>query len=244
MIRLVHAELIKLRTVRSTPGTVVAGLAVAGLLGAANAAVAIDTGTPALGSASFVEDVVAVSAVPAVLALVLGVLLSAGEHQHGTITTTFLATPDRQRVATAKAAAAAIAGAALAGVMSIAALLATLPAVLAEGAGLHADADVVLALAGLLGASALLGAGGTLLGMLVRSQVASVVGIAAWGLIVESVLSIVIGPGLQRWLPGGATNALTGNGERSMWVAAAVLAAWVGAIAVVAIPVVQRRDVD
>ena len=244
MIRLVHAELTKLRTVRSTTTTVAVGSAIAALIGAANASIAGDPAAPALGSAAFVEDVVAVSAVPAVLALLLGVLLSAGEFQHGTITTTFLANPRRGQIVAAKTAAAAVAGVLLAAVMSIAALLAALPAVVADGAQLRADADVALAIVGLLGASALLGSGGALLGMLVRSQVATVVGIAAWVLVVEAVLSIVVGEGLQRWLPGGAASALTGNGVLSMGGAAAVLVAWIAATAVITVPVVARRDVD
>jgi ABC-2 type transport system permease protein len=243
--RLVHAELVKLRTTRSTTSTVLAGLAIAGLLGAVNAAIADEPGSAALGSSGFVEDVVAVSAVPAVFALLLGVLLSAGEYQHGTITTTFLVTARRQRVVAAKAVAAAIAGVVVAAAMAVVALLAALPAVLAEGASLHVlDADVGLAVVGLLGASALLGTGGALLGMLVRSQVATVVGIAAWVLIVESVLSIVVGEGLHRWLPGGAASALTGNGDLPMWGAAGILVAWIAAAAVVTVPVVTHRDVD
>ena len=245
MIRLVHAELTKLRTIRSTTSTALAGLGIAGLLGAANASIAGEPGAAALGSSAFVEDVVAVSAVPAVFALLLGVLLSAGEYQHGTITTTFLATARRDRVVAAKAIAASVAGVVVAAAMATVALLAALPAVVADGASLRVlDADVGLTVVGLLGASALLGTGGALLGMLVRSQVATVVGIAAWALVVESVLSIVVGQGLHRWLPGGAASALTGNGNLPMWGAAAVLAAWIAATALVTVPAVMHRDVD
>ena len=97
MNRLVRTELLKLRTTRTTVVLVVAGLGFAALLGFVNAAVAGDPGAPALGSAAFVEDVLGVSAIPAVVALLIGVLLSAGEYQHGTITSTFLATPRRER---------------------------------------------------------------------------------------------------------------------------------------------------
>jgi ABC-2 type transport system permease protein len=79
--------------------------------------------------------------------------------------------------------------------------------------------------------------------MLVRSQVATVVGIAAW-VVVESILSVVVGEGLGRWLPGGAATALTGNGDLPMWGAACVLAVWITSAAAITVSVVKLRDVD
>ena len=244
MIRLVRAELLKLRTVRSTTTTALAGVGIALLLGAANAAIAGDPGTPSLGSAAFVEDVVGVSAIPAGLGLLLGVLLSAGEHQHGTITTTFLAVPHRGRVVAAKALAAAAAGVALALVMVTASVLASVPALVAAGAAVDAlHVDVALAVTGLVAASALLAAAGVLLGLLVRSQVASVVLIGAWALVVEAILDVVTGGAVRDWMPGGAASRLAGNGDLPMGTAALVLLAWIAALAVVTVPTVQRRDV-
>src|SRR5688500_16377527 len=103
MNRLVRTELLKLRCTRTTILLAVGGLGVAALLGVANAAIA---GAPALGTAPWVTNVVGLSTIPAAIAVLLGVLLSAGEHQHQTITTTFLVTPQRSRVVASKAAAA------------------------------------------------------------------------------------------------------------------------------------------
>ena len=243
-MRLVRAELLKLRTVRSTTTTALAGVGIALLLGAANAAIAGDPGTPSLGSAAFVEDVVGVSAIPAGLGLLLGVLLSAGEHQHGTITTTFLAVPHRGRVVAAKALAAAAAGVALALVMVTASVLASVPALVAADAAVDVlHAEVALALTGLVAASALLAAAGVLLGLLVRSQVASVVLIGAWALVVEAILDVVTGGAVRDWMPGGAASRLAGNGDLPLGTAALVLLAWIAALAVLTVPTVQRRDV-
>lgn len=244
MIRLVRAELLKLRTVRSTTTTALSGVGIALLLGAANAAIAGDPDAPSLGSAAFVEDVVGVSAIPAGLGLLLGVLLSAGEHQHGTITTTFLAVPRRRRVVGAKALAAAAAGAALALAMATASVLAAVPAVVAESATVDAlHAEVGLAVVGLVGASALLAAAGVLLGLLVRSQLATVVLIGAWALVVEAILDVVTGGAVRDWMPGGAVSRLAGNGDLPMWTATVVLLAWIAGLALVTVPTVERRDV-
>ena len=244
MNRLVRTELLKLRTTRTTMALAVAGVAVAVLLGAANAAIAGDQGAPALGSAAWVENVLGVSTTPAAVAVLLGVLLSAGEHQHGTITTTFLITPVRHRVVATKAVAASLAGAALAFTMVVVAALATVPTVVGEGAEIDAfHRGTGLAIAGLVLASALLGALGVLLGLLVRSQVAALVVVAAWALILEGVVDVLAGGGLRRWLPGGAAADLAGNGSQPLWLAAAVVAAWTAAVALVTTPLVGRRDI-
>jgi ABC-2 type transport system permease protein len=243
MTRSIHAELRKLRTLRTTTSVVLGAVAVALLLGAANAAVAGSEGSPALGSAAFVDNVLGVSAIPAATALLLGVLLAAGEHQHGTITTTFLVTPRRRRVVTAKVAAAALAGPALAVVMAAAAAVATVPAVVSEGASVSVGSGAATTLVGLMAASSLLGGLGALLGLLVRSQVAAVVLVAGWALVAEGIIDIVTGSALRDWLPGAAAADLAGGGTRGQLVPAAVLAAWLVAAAVVSTTAVERRDV-
>jgi hypothetical protein len=242
--RLVSTELLKLRTTRTTFFVVGGGLAIAALIGLASALVAGDPGAPPLGSASWVDNLVGVSAIPAVVAVLLGVLLAAGEQQHQTITTTFLVTPRRERVVAAKALAAGIAGPLLATAMIATTALAALPVVVAEGAGVDMlRSDTAFTIAGLLGAASLLGGVGVLLGFLVRSQVAAVVVVAAWALVLEGIVDTLVGGGLRRWLPGGAAAELAGNGSHPLAVEAAVLAAWTLVMAALAVPAVVRRDV-
>lgn len=241
---LATTELLKLTTTRTTVALAAVGLAVAALLGLANGAIAGNDGAPALGSPDWVENVVGVSTVPAAVALLLGVLLAAGEYQHHTITTTFLATPRRSRVVAAKALAAAVAGVVLAVAMAVVAAAATVPAVVSDGASVDAfHRGAVLAVAGVVLASALLGPLGVLLGLLLRSQVAAVVLVVAWFTVVEAIADMLTGGSLHRWLPAGAAADLAGNGGQPMWAAAAVVVAWTALAAVVTLPAVTRRDV-
>jgi ABC-2 type transport system permease protein len=244
MNHLVRTELLKLRSTRTTAVLVAAGLAVATLLGFANASIAGGPAAPELGSAAFIEDVLGVSGIPAAVALLLGVLLSAGEHQHGTITTTFLVTPRRARIVAAKAVAAAIGGVALAVGMIAIAVGAAAPVVIAKGASIDAiSADAALTVLGLLLAAALLGALGALLGLLIRSQVAAVVVVLAWALVLEGIITTLIGGELRRWLPGGASADLAGNGGQPLWTAALVVTAWTAVVAILATPAVIHRDI-
>jgi ABC-type transport system involved in multi-copper enzyme maturation permease subunit len=242
---LVAAELLKLRTTRTTIGVGIAGVLLAVLVGLGNVGAAGQGPSPPAGSAAFVENVVGVSTLPAVVALLLGVLLAAGEYQHGTITTTFLATPRRLRVLGAKAAAGAIGGAAAATAMVLAASMAAFAVVVTKGDTLDVDPSRTFrAIAGLLLASALLGAMGALLGLVIRSQVAATVFVAGWALVIEGVLDVVTGGSLRHWLPGGAAADLAGAGSRPLWAAAALVLAWTAAVAAAAVPLVERRDVS
>jgi hypothetical protein len=245
MTRLVRTELLKLRTTRTTKLLILAGLGCAALLGFANAAIAGDPGAPTLGSAAWVENVLGVSTIPVAIAVLLGVLLSAGEHQHHTITTTFLVTPRRGRVVTAKAAAMAVIAPLVTVAMATVAAAATIPTLLAEGASVDAfHRSAALTFLGLLAASSIFGAMGVLLGLLVRSQVAAVVVVLAWTLVLETIVTTIVGGDLHRWLPGGAAADLAGNGGQPLWAAAAILAGWATALAVVTTPMVIRRDVS
>jgi len=240
---LTRAEVLKLHSTRTTRLSILAALAFAALLGFANATLAGQDTNPDLGSPAWVRNVLAVSTIPPVVALVLGVLLAAGEYQHRTITTTFLVTPRRFRVVAAKVLAAVVAGPVVAVAMMAVSAATTVPFVLAEGATVDAlHRGTGRAVAGVLLASALLGAIGVLLGMLVRSQVASVVLVTAWALVLEGVVDVLAGGGLGPWLPGVAAADLAGGG-RTVWVAALVLLAWAAVAAAVTLPAVARRDV-
>ncbi|MGH9224493.1 MAG: hypothetical protein ACRD2W_12105 [Acidimicrobiales bacterium] len=88
------------------------------------------------------------------------------------------------------------------------------------------DAEVATAFAGTLLAAALFGVAGVALGALLRSQLAAVVAAGAWIGVGEGVLSIVLGEGVGRWLPGRAASAVAGSDVAglSLWGAAGLLA--------------------
>lgn len=233
MHRLVRAELLEARTTRTTQFTVLAGLAFAALLGFANSSIAGDPGSASAGSASFVDDVLGVSAIPAVVAVLLGVMASAGEYQHASATTTFLITPHRWRVAASTAIGSAVVGVVVAAAMVVTAASVAFPIVVAGGDSIdlfHRGAATTVA--SLLLTSALLGGLGAFLGTVLRSQTAALVAVCAWALVLEVVVDAVAGGGLRQWMPGGVAADLVGG--RRMDVAFLVLTAWTAALGVAA----------
>jgi ABC-2 type transport system permease protein len=247
MTRLVHSELLKLRTTRTA--RVLLALAAAGT--AALVAIVLllagQPGQPALGPDAL-RQLVLVPAQPLTLAaLVLGVLGMAGELRHGTATSTFLVTPRRGRVVAAKLAAAAVTGLAMSLASSAAVLAVGLPWLRAKGIEVAvADPGVAARVAGLAVAVALYAVLGTGLGALLRNQVAAVVvGLLWWSQGVEGVLTgILHQPGLERWLPTGAASALTApsDGRLPMWAGALVFAAYGLGLALLGGRQVARRD--
>ena len=245
MKRLIGSELLKLRTTRSTLAMSAGALALGALVGAGNVATAGIDGAAALGSPSFVANVVGVSTIPALVALLLGVLLAAGEYQHQTITTTFLVAPKRWTVVVAKSVAGAAGGLAMGAGMVGAASAAAFAGVATKGGSIDAfDRSVAVSLAGLLLASATLGVMGVFLGLAVRSQVVAVVAVAVWVLVLEGIVDVVTGGGLRAWLPGGAAADLAGAGGRPMWSAALLVWAWTAVMGVAALALLTRRDVS
>ena len=246
MTRLVHSELLKLRTTRTARVLLTLAAAGTAALIAIVLLLAGQPGQPALGPDAL-RQLVLVPAQPLTLAaLVLGVLGMAGELRHGTATSTFLVTPKRGRVVAAKLAA-AVTGLAMAAASSAAVLAVGLPWLRAKGIEVAiADPGVAARVAGLAVAVALYAVLGTGLGALLRNQVAAVVvGLLWWSQGVERVLTgILHQPGLERWLPMGAASALTapGDGTLPMWAGALVFAAYGLGLALLGSRLVARRD--
>jgi hypothetical protein len=243
---LVRTELLKLRTARSTWGFLLGGLALAAVLGAASSATAGEDAAAALGTADNLANILGVSALPGVIMLILGILATAGEFQHHTITQAFLTTPRRGRVMAAKLAAVGLAGLPVAAAVMGVALLAATPALAGADAGVDLfNAEVAQTVGGNLLAGALLGVLGVGLGGLLRNQLASVVLVVGWGLIGEGVLSLFAGEAAGRWLPGGTARSVIagGDGELALLPAAVALAAYAAGTALVASRLTLRRDI-
>jgi ABC-2 type transport system permease protein len=247
MTRLVRAELAKLRTIRLVPGVAAAMVAFAVLTVVAVVTTAGRQGNPPLSGA----DLPALIGAPATLlsgaALLLGILGMTGEFRHHTITQTFLATPDRGRVVAAKLAAYALAGIALAVFILAVTAAVALVWLHAKGLGVPlASGALGRVLAGTLLAAGLCGLVGVGVGALVRNQVAALVGVLVWVVVVEGLLlSLVHAPGLGRWLPSAAAAALTnpGGAHLSRWAGGLVFAGYGLAFALAGTRFVVRRDV-
>jgi ABC-2 type transport system permease protein len=247
MTRLVRAELAKLRTIRLFYG-VAAAMAVFGVLTVvANVTSAGQQGSPPLSA----DDLPALVGAPATMlagaALLLGILGIAGEFRHHTITQTFLATPDRGRVVAAKLAAYALAGIAVAALTLVVTTAVVLPWLTAKGLAVSLlDGELGRVLAGSLLAAGLCGLVGVGVGALVRNQVAALVGVLVWAVVVEGLLvNLLNAPSLGKWLPSAAAAALTnpGGDHLSRWAGGLLFATYGLAFALVGTRFVIRRDV-
>lgn len=244
MTHLVRAELLKLGTTRSFWAYLGAAVALVPL----SVALAITSGSEPLNSADGVRHVVAAASSGALVLLVLGILVMAGEFRHGTATSTFLITPDRRRVVAAKVVAASLVGIGLALVTSLVTLAVAVPWLQSEGVDVASyGGDIALGLLGALAATALAPLVGVGFGAVVTSQTLAITLALIWSQVVEGLLVGFL-PEVGRWLPGGAANALAGvetpnGGMLPMWAAAVVLAAYGLAFAAAGAAALARRDV-
>jgi len=245
MRQLIHAELLKARTLRSSWWTVLALLLAVPILIAANL-VTVDDVSGRLNTSEGVRNVFSGASPP--LMLIVGIMLMAGEFRHGTATATFLATPIRRRVLAAKLIAAGLFGAVLAVPASALALGVGLPWLDAKNVdlGAHVD-DIALALAGGLGALVLYALIGVGLGALVRNQTVAISAALIWTFIVEGVLT-ALADDLGRWLPGTAAAAMSGGVPQQshllpMWAGALVFAGYGLAFAAAGAKSIVQRDV-
>jgi ABC-2 type transport system permease protein len=247
-VRLLSAELLKLRTTRVT--YVLLGVAV--LLSALAAAAIVGTGS--LGDDTWLE-LAQGTGFSTTLATIVGILIVTNEYRHGTITTTFLAEPRRVRVLAAKLAAALVAGVALAVASIVTTALVALPWASARGEPLAVDGQAGEAVARVLLAFALSAALGAAVGAIIQSQVGAIITVFVWFLIVESIIGVlsalVFGDlgepdPVSPYLPGSALGGIVG-GEGSDFMlrggSAALLAlGYVAVLSVVGALSMTRRD--
>ncbi|HEY1651433.1 MAG TPA: hypothetical protein VGG09_06075 [Acidimicrobiales bacterium] len=210
MIRLVHVELLKLRTVRSTYGMLAAAALLTTLDAVLIAAQSGSSTRPPLFTAAGLRGPISTIGFALLLSWILGITVSSGEFRNRTATLTYLAAPRRGQVLAAKAIAAGFVGAVF-GVVGV--LLSTgvgLAFVAGDGYSVALGGTTIAdyALGAVVG-SALLAALGVAVGSLIRAQLGAVVAILLWGFFVESTLSNLV-KGLGSYLPFTAATTLGG----------------------------------
>ena len=212
MTGLIRAEWLKLRTTRLSYGLLATAVGLTGLFTVLEASRAgVGRPVPPLNTASGLNTVITGGVWGLLLAAVLGVTLSSGEFRHRTATMTYLASPHRGRVLAAKAAAGALGG----GIFGVAGYLIALAAGLAFVAGHGYQVtvgDATLARYGIghLLAGALLAVIGVGVGSLVRSQIAGVIGVLVWAIVIESVIGGLF-TSVRPYLPYTAATTLSGT---------------------------------
>jgi len=246
MSRLIRAELLKLTTTRTFWAYVLIVLALVPL------ALAKTIENPGAGvvldSSEGVRTVIAAGSFSSLLLVVIGNLAMAGEFRHNTITATFLITPKRRRVVLAKLAASALVGVAITGAASLLTLGIALPWLSAKGVDVGAYAgDIGIVLLPVLAAASLCAIVGVGFAALVPNQTLAVTTALLWWLAVEGTL-VSFAPEIYRWLPGGASSAMTADWARKggllpMWAGALLFAAYALAFAAAGTRRITRRDI-
>jgi ABC-2 type transport system permease protein len=256
-VRLLYAELLKIRTAPRTTLGLVLGLLL--LVGVGSASTAYDADSAAsFGLDLGLTDVIRVVSIAPVFTLILGILVVTWEYRHGTITQTFLATPRRELVMAAKDAVSFVSAAALA-------VLALTVALVVASFWISLDLERGhWELAGrMVFAAAVWGVLGAGLGALMQSQVGAIVTSFVWFLVAEPLLGVTIDAltdvGIADYLPGNVIDRLQdvsagveiGTGESvtgpdyafGLWTAAALSVGYAALFAVLGLLAALRRDV-
>ncbi len=260
MNRLLAAELLKIRTTRVWWGLLlgVVGLtAIGSVATAATAGLGAAGGRPGLPAATdpaMLRSIYTAGFSPAyTFVLVLGTLIITGEYRHQTISHTLLVTPRRTRVVVAKLAAAALMGLVYAVVAAVVAAVAGASTLAIRGYPVGLASTSVAGAVGLtvLG-TAIWGALGLGLGILIRNQIAAVVTGIVGLILLEGLLALllnVVHAGVvAKFLPTQASSAIvagvsTGADQLPWWAGALVLLAWGALFAAAGTFTTLRRDV-
>jgi ABC-2 type transport system permease protein len=205
MIRLIRAELLKLRTTQVWFWLLIAAIAVTALLVIAQIAP-----HDAVRSQTDVYNVFTSSGTAYIVVFVLGVLGVTTEYRYETITPTVLATPSRWALVTAKMITYALLGAGYALVCVVVQLAIALPWLAAKNVSVSLGSNhIPAALVGVFLVLSLFGIVGLGFGALVRNQIVAVSVGVVFLLVIQNILAAI--PGVKYafpYTPGGAVAAI------------------------------------
>jgi ABC-2 type transport system permease protein len=261
-VRLLFAELLKIRTAPRT--SLGLGLGLLLLTGLGTASTAYDANSSPIDSEMTIDsqmalwDVIRVVSIAPVFTLILGILVVTWEYRHGTITQTFLVTPRRERVIGAKDAVSFFAGAVLAVLALVLALL-----VASFWISLDLERGHWELVGRMVLASALWGVLGAGLGALMQSQVGAIVTAFVWFLVAEPLLGVTIDAvtdlAITDYFPGQVIDRLQATTETvqvgpegivtgpdypfSLWAAALLASGYAALFAALGLVSALRRDV-
>jgi len=243
VIRQIKAELLKVRSTRTTIGVVLGMLALILLFSLLVGLVARPG--ELTGRASQLQ-LLNIGNLAGAFSAIAGLLLVTSEYRHGTIRPTVLFTPARPRMLAAKLLAAALTGAAF--------------GVVGEGLGwaigyaILKSRGIPFALTAndiaLLGLGAIAGVAtwatiGAALGAIIRNQVAGIIALLVWGFVIDNLLHEYV-PSIGRFTPARAENALSNMHTAHLLspvFGGLVLLAWIALLAIIALPLTAKRDI-
>jgi hypothetical protein len=243
VIARVNAELLKVRSTRTTLGLVLGMIALTMLI------VVLTGLLTNPGSLNTKEDqlrMFSAGGVALIFSSLAGVLLITSEYRYATIRPTFLFTPRRSKVLSAKLAAGLLAGLVF-GAAAVGLALGVGSLIL-SARGIRSSLDggeIALLVGGGLAGIALRGAFGVGLGAIIRNQVGAVIGLLAWDFVVNGLL-FGLAPSVGRFMPTTAADALMGLKSEHLLAPAAggaVLVGWTLILALAGVLLTRRRDV-
>jgi ABC-2 type transport system permease protein len=244
MIAQIRAELLKIRSTRTTIALILGMIVLILLFTLLTALLSHPSG---LASKEDQRQLLSVGSLAGVFSALAGVLLVTSEYRYGTIRPTILFNPVRSHVLAAKVLAGALAGIAF-GVLGEAIGWAIGYASL-NGRGITvvlSSGDILLLTLGGLAGAALWGAIGAGLGAIIHNQVGGVITLLAWGLVVDDLLFGLI-PSVGRFTPTHASDALMGlrvHHVISPGAGAITLIAWAGSLCLLGIALSARQDIN
>ncbi|HZZ97718.1 MAG TPA: ABC transporter permease [Jatrophihabitantaceae bacterium] len=204
MIRLVHAEFVKLRTTQVWFWLLLAALAISAIVVVASLAPANNVTDP-----SDVADMFTASNNASIVVFVLGVLGVTTEFRYQTITPTVLVTPSRWTLITAKLISYTLLGAIYALACLVIQLAMALPWLSAKGIDFSLDAQLRHVIGAVFIVVALYGVIGLGVGALLRNQIVAVTVGVIFLLALENLILLI--PKVRNawaYTPGGASNAI------------------------------------
>jgi ABC-2 type transport system permease protein len=249
MTNLVRGELLKLRTSRFFWGCLAASLAFVPLVIAQTLHAGATGQQVPLDSAEGVRNVMAAASSGGTLLIILGIMVVAGELRHRTAVSTYLVAPQRRRVVEAKLAAVALVGLVVAAAASAVTLAVAVPWLSVKGVDVGSYVgDIALVLGGAALATVLSGVVGVGIGALIPNQTAAITVTLVWLFTIEGIL-VAFAPSVGRWLPSGASAAMTevatpAGGLLPMWAGALLFAAYGLVFATAGTRLIVRRDVS
>jgi ABC-2 type transport system permease protein len=244
VIAQIRAEVLKMRSTRTTIGLILGMIALILLITLLTGLLTHQSG---LASREDQRQLLSLSSTAGVFSALAGVLLVTSEYRYGTIRPTILFNPVRSHLLAAKVAAGALAGLAF-GVLAEAIGWA-IGYVILDGRGITVvlnSGDILLLTLGGLAGAALWGAIGAALGTIIHNQAGAVITLLAGGLVVDNLLFSLVPP-VGRWMPTRASDALMGLRVRHLVSAGAgaiTLIAWAGTLAVIGIALSVRQDIN
>ena len=238
MTRLINGELIKVRTTRTALGFGAASV----LLVLALVLISFLAGDPT--NVDDKRDALNVGGVLSVPLLIFGIVGATGEYRHRTIAPAVLIAPGRARLTVARLIAYMLTGLLFGAVMVVVALVVGLP-LAGDGEDL-ATSDILTIAGGGLLVSVLTVALGVGVGVLVRNQVAGVVGALIWLFILSPVLGLIDDdlPDYTTLPAAGVVGGSSDTDGLAYGTAVVVLVAWAVVFFAAGLLLERRRDVD